>query len=136
MDHEEDFRTTSPALDGITNENEKHNMPPPPHYMYCQTSAGLPADSDGLSNRMTDPSIYSQTTNIQQVSSSHMTAQDQMSGYYANQQQQWPTNGTNQVSAYGSNQQRRPTAGHQSSELYSPSIVNKQQTGDAAISEV
>lgn len=96
---------SSPALDGVTGdfeqpvgatsyENDIYGAqrqqqqqqqavgPPPPQYIYCTPSSTADnqqlGDSCGLATHLTDPSIYSQSTNLQQVVDNN--------NYYANQQ--------------------------------------------------
>lgn len=88
---------SSPALEGVTDIHEieapnSYNQQqhlatevPPPQYVYC-TSA---SDNNGLQQHAvlgTEPSIYSQVTNLRQVVSSSKATE---TNYYANQ---WQTN--------------------------------------------
>lgn len=134
LDYNCEIGASSPALDGVTNElangDGDQTMPPPPHCFYGQTAAGLPLDSNGLGSQLTDPSIYSQVTNLQQVSPPN---QDDLNGYYANQQQQhWAAMQTGISNAPFGQQ----SASMISSGIYSPPNVDGPQDNDATISEV
>ena len=142
---------SSPALEGVRGDedhmeqqqqqqqnqqqtNAEHQIiaPPPPQYLYCgqpETATGEQMFSSmtlGLSTHHTDPSIYSQATNLQQVS-------DGGASYYANQ---WPIVSGIEQQIYGSaaNQQYS----NENSDCSPNSNLIKQQSSanPAAISEV
>lgn len=97
---------TSPALEGLTDTLSELSAPidrlvippPPPHYLYANALSG-----DQLQHQqqpmLTEPSIYSQLTNLKQITSTNL-AQDP-SQYYANQ---WACR------ASIADQQRQPTS--------------------------
>jgi len=83
---------SSPALEGVRDPHDAEGycsqleQVAPPQYVYCADGATQDNGLRGQPVPMADPSIYSQATNLQQVSS----VADSMGAYYANQ---WPTGG-------------------------------------------
>lgn len=140
---EDNIGKSSPALDGLTDQlslemdqsaannyrpleslhhHQLSQIQPPPQYVY--SANGVTDQQQAL---VAEPSIYSQVTNLQQVSSA-----DTMGGYYANQQ--WPSAGS-QAGGTLSGVQLYP-AGQQH---YQPQREDYSQTMDkcnSAISEV
>lgn len=112
--HDDLARKSSPALDGVTDQLSLEMDPtaalnyqlvsqiqPPPQYTVYD---GLVSASQ--QQLVTEPSIYSQVTNLQQVQPA--SALDQSMGYYANQ---WPANqvssSSNTPAGYQSQQQQQ-----------------------------
>lgn len=102
------FEQSSPALEGVTGDldladeqvygHRRHQMaseqqqpiaPPPPQYIYCSPAGATADQMSGLASQLTEPSIYSQTTSLQQV------APPAADHYYTNQQ--WPAAGQQPV---------------------------------------
>lgn len=146
LDAADDIGKSSPALDGVTdhlsleldqsaansnNNNylalESHQLnqiQPPPQYVY--SADGVTSQQQAL---IAEPSIYSQVTNLQQVSSAEM-----MGGYYANQWQSGAAGGavSNQAAATYSNQQQQQQQPHYQPEDYAQAL----DKCNSAISEV